>query len=165
MTTFAEAEPNPAKTPPTFAYIQREERRSIPAFTAAPAAQYNVLLPELHSWQEAPDPIRQSDFWAAGNKIHAWAHMFIPSSLAIGVKESVMQDTFEIGKLLGYIHAGRQQYAGAQQPSILRTNIEPAIPATYGSQYEVRGMSVPGNIMLATGMSYQAEGYADGYPY
>lgn len=156
------AEPNPAKVPPTYSYIEREEHHPgpTPSFTAAPASQWEKLLPNTQSWQEAPDPIRQSDFWAAGNKINAWARMWTPSHLAIGVKESVMQDTFEIGKLLGYIHAGRQQYAGAQLPSIVRTNIEPAIPATYGSQYEVRGMSYPGSVQMATGMSYN-----DGYPY
>lgn len=156
------AEPVPAKVPVTFTYIEREDHHpgSTPSFTAAPASQYDKYLPNTQSWQESPDPIRQSDFWAAGNKVNPWARMLTPSHLAIGSKEAVMQDNFEVGKLLGYLHAGKTQYAGAQYPSIPRVNIEPAIPATYGSQYELRSMPYPGGIIMATGMSFD-----DGYPY
>lgn len=149
--------------PLTYVYTQRREPTEGPHFLTAPDSQFQELLPLNIPWQEAPDPIRQSDFYADGNKIHPDAQMRITSHLAIMAKNAVMDDRFQIGKLLGYIH--RPMYAGGQQPSVVRANIQEAIPTTYGSQYEVQGVVPTGNVVLATGMSYNPGPSTDGYPY
>jgi len=151
--------------PPGYAYVQRREPHAGISFKTAPDSQFQELLDRLGSWQEAPDPIRQSDFYAEGNKVHPWAQNRITSHLAIGAKEAVMQDEFQIGKLLGYYHPGSKQYAGEQLPSVIRTNITPAVSTTYGSQYVLEGVVPNGPIQLATGMSYFPGSQQDGYPY
>jgi len=154
-----------SEPPPTFAYVERREPHAGNSYTAAPDSQYWKRLTEVIGWQEAPDPIRQSDYWNWNNKIHPMAQMPITSHLAIGVKESVDQQEFQVGKLLGYIRPGRQQYAGAQLPSVLRVNIQPGVPASYGSRFTMRGVSESTDINVATGMGFNYEGYQDGYPY
>jgi hypothetical protein len=149
--------------PITFVYTQRREPTEGPHFLTAPDSQFQALLPLSVPWQEAPDPIRQSNFYAEGNKIHPDAQMRITSHLAIAAKESVMQDRFQIGKLLGYIH--RPMYAGGQAPSVVRANIQEAVPTTYGSQYEVQGVVPVGGITLATGVTNIPQSHYDGYPY
>lgn len=149
--------------PVTYVYTQRREPAEGPRFLTQPDSTYNDLLPLNIPWQEAPDPIRQSDFWADGNKIHPAAQMWITSHLAIAAKEAVMQDRFQIGKLLGYIH--RPMYAGGQAPSVVRANIQEALPTTYGSQYEVQGVAPAAGVVLASGLSFAPESHRDGYPY
>ena len=153
--------------PLTYVHTERREPHEGPTFLTAPDGQYWDLLPLDVPWQEAPDPIRQSQFWDAGNKIHPQAQMPITSHLDIGVRESIMEDTFQIGKLLGYIY--RPMYAGGQQPSVIRANIQEAVPSTYGSQYEVQGIE-PAGPFTATGFAVSPnhitpQGSQDGYPY
>lgn len=80
-----------------------------------------------------------------------------------------MEDTFHIGKLLGYLHV--PMYAGGQHPSSIRSNIQEALPTTYGSLYEVRGVQPAGHeVITATGFgvpmsTVTPEGSLDGYPY
>lgn len=149
--------------PLTYVYTERREPHTGPSYITAPDSQFYEVLDLPVAWQEAPDPIRQSDFWADGNKVHPQAHMPIPSNLAIGAKEAVMEDTFHIGKLLGYIH--RPMYAGEQQPSVIRANIQEAVPSTYGSQYEVQGVQPAGQVTTATGLSEYPLPSIDGDPY
>lgn len=155
---------------PAFAFQQREELAVGPTFRTAPDSQFDEYR-DLHiGWHEAPDPIRQSDYWAAGNKVNPQARMPIPSNLAIGSKESVMEDTFHIGKLLGYLHV--PMYAGAQHPSVIRANIREGTTTTYGSLYEVQGVQPVGidRVNTPTGFGIPVslvtpEGSNDGYPY
>lgn len=153
----------PGVAPATFVYTLRREPDEGPRFLTTPDSQFQALLPLSVPWQEAPDPVRSSDFYAEGNKIHPEAQMRITSHLAIGAKEAVMENSFRIGKLLGYIH--RPMYAGAQAPSVVRANIQEAIPTTYGSQYEVQGVVPAGGITLATGITNLPQSHYDGYPY
>lgn len=152
----------PPGTPPTFVMTERREPHEGPSFITAPDSQRNELYDLNIAWQEAPDPIRASPFYDHGNKVHPDAQMAIQSNLAIGYDESIDEQTFHIGKLLGYIH--RPMYAGAQQPSVIRANIAEAFPTTYGSQYAVEGV-VPSGPVLASGFSYLPESSQDGYPY
>jgi len=153
------------KAPPTFSFVARREPLVGPSFTAAPDSQFQNLLPQVQSYQEAPDPIRQSDYWNYNNKINPWPHQRITSHLAIGVKESVMQDRFEIGKLIGYIHAGqRNQYAGGQLSSDLRTNIRPPVSATFGSMYQSSGLTNTARLITAKGFALTPEDFS-GYPF
>jgi hypothetical protein len=149
--------------PLTYVYTQRREPTEGPRFLTAPDSQFQELLPLNIPWQEAPDPIRSSDFYADGNKIHPDAQMRITSHLAIAAKEAVMQDRFQVGKLLGYIH--RPMYAGGQAPSMVRANIQDAVPTTYGSQYEIQGVQPASGVVLASGLSYAPSSSYDGYPY
>lgn len=149
--------------PPTYVYTQRREPHAGPSMLMAPWDNYEKMYDLNIPWQEAPDPIRQSDFWAAGHKIHPAAQMQIVTNLAIGSREAVMEDTFHIGKLLGYIH--RPMYAGQQKPSVIRTNIQEAVPGTYGSMYEVQGVMPSGPVVTATGFTLPTSEHNDGYPY
>jgi hypothetical protein len=137
-------------TPLTYAEVHTETHEPYgPRRLTAPDSQFNELLPENISWQEAPDPIRQSDFWAAGNKIKPDAHMFIPSMLRIPVIESVMEDTFHVGKLIGYLKV--PMHAGAQLPSDIRANIQEASSTSYGALYEIPGVTHAGPAYTTSG--------------
>lgn len=152
------------RVPPTFVYTQRREPNAGPTFTMAPDDSTGALFSELRiAWQEAPDPIRQSDFYAEGNKIHPTAQMRVPSNVAIGSVEAVDEQTFRVGKLLGYMR--RPMYAGLQQPSIPRANIQEGIPSTYGSQYTVRGTPSAAAGVAASGFITLPSESNDGYPY
>lgn len=154
---------NDPPVPLTYVYTQRREPTEGPRFLTAPDSQFQELLPLNIAWQEAPDPIRQSDYYDYGNKIHPDAQMRITSHLAIDSILAVMEDTFRVGKLLGYIH--RPMYAGGQAPSMVRANIQEAIPTTYGSQYEIQGVVPTGGVVTAAGFATPVQSSYDGYPY
>jgi hypothetical protein len=154
------------RTPPLYVYTQRREPQASVSFLMAPddslGARYSE---EVIGWQNAPDPIRQSNFYAAGNKIHPGAQMRIPSNTAFGSIEAVDEQAFHIGKLIGYIH--RPMYAGMQHPSVIRSNIQEALPSTYGSMYEVQGLHPTGGVVTPTGfvVPQETSSNTDGYPY
>jgi hypothetical protein len=148
--------------PRAVAYQTREENRvQGPSLRTAPDSQFQKLLPENIGWQEAPDPIRQSDFWADGNKIKPDARQRVTSHLSIDSFANWENSTFEIGKLIGYLRVPMHQ--GGQLPSVIRANIQEAQPITYGSLYEV---SPP---PTQSGPAYTSTGFTvsglDGYPY
>jgi hypothetical protein len=145
--------------------VQRREPHAGISYTTAPDSQSQALYDLNIGWQEAPDPIRQSDFWAANDKIHPAAQQRITSTLSIGSIEAVMQDTFQVGKLLGYLRGGYQQFAGAQLPLVVRSNIAEGTPTTYGSLYAVDGVPSQGPVVLDSGMSYWPCSGMDGDPY
>lgn len=151
------------RVPPTYVYTQRREPNMGPSFLMAPWDNYDTFYDLNIGWHEAPDPIRQSDFWAAGNKVNPQARMPIVTNLAIGSIESVDEQTFRIGKLIGYMR--RPMYAGMQQPSVIRANIQEALPSTYGSQYEVRGVHPANRGVAPTGFILPVTESLDGYPY
>lgn len=145
-----------------FVEIQRENRRKGPSYLTAPDSQFNELLLENIAWQEAPDPIRNSPFFANGNKIKPNAMMRIVSHLRLGSWANWEDSTFHIGKLVAYYKV--PTYAGGQLPSVIRANIQPAVSTTYGSLYEV-----PSPIVPESGPAYTSAGFMgsgnDGYPY
>jgi len=153
----------PRKTPPTFVYTQRREPHMGPSYLMAPWDNYETFYDLNVGWQEAPDPIRQSPFYAEGNKIHPWARMNIVSNIAIGSIEAVDDQTFHIGKLIGYLRT--PTYQGKQLPSVIRANIEESLPSTYGSQYIVRGVQPATGAVSATGFTEPTSSSTDGYPY
>ncbi len=129
----------------------------------APWDNYDVFYDLDIAWQDAPDPIRQSNFYAAGNKVHPNARMPIVTNLAIGSIEAVSEQTFRVGKLLGYWY--RPMYAGKQQPSMIRSNIQEAQPTTYGSQFQVTDTQGLGGAVSAGGFVLPTSESNDGYPY
>lgn len=152
------------RTPPLYVYTQRREPHMGPSYLMAPWDNYDVEYELRTGYQEAPDPIRQSEFYAAGNKVKPWAHMPIVTSIAWGSIEAVMQDRFQVGKLLGYVH--RPMYAGRQHPSVVRSNIQEALPQTYGSMYSVPASQPMGGPVSATGfIPDPTSSSVDGYPY
>lgn len=158
---------DPRRKPPTYVYTQRREPIAGVSYLMTPDDQSRRNYDLNIGWQEAPDPIRQSPFWDAGNKCHPQAHMEVRSQLAIGSIEAVSEQTFHIGKLLGYIH--RPMYAGGQHPSLIRANIIEPVPSTYGSQYIVQGVVPAGPLVTPTGFSEPQQSNPmlgiDGYPY
>lgn len=152
-------DPTSVEYPPTYAYTPRRVDHQGISFET-PESQFVDLLPENIGWQEAPDPIRQSDFWADGNKVKPDAHMWITSHLALGPKEAVMEDTFRVGKLKGYLTT--PTFVGGQHTSAPRVNIVEAHPGTLGSMYEVFGGGPQIPTQTAPGFDY---GGQDGYPY
>lgn len=163
-----EQEERVVATSATSVIVQRREPKGYgtPAFITAPDNQKQELLPETIPWVEAPDPIRQSDFWAENGKIKPNAHMRIVSHLGIGSWGNWEHDRFEIGKLLGYFI--RPMYAGKQQPSLIRANLQEGVPTTYGALTEIRGVQPAGPVQnySATGFTLPTSEYSnDGYPY
>jgi hypothetical protein len=161
-TEIIEANSELQPAPLTYVFTQRREPQEGPQFLTAPDSQYQALLPLDIAWQEAPDPIRQSDYYDYGNKIHPDAQMPITSHLAIASWLAVMQDQFQVGKLLGYWH--RPMFAGGQLPSIPRTNIQEAMPTTYGAMYEVQPTMQSPGVITPTGFAANYEQFSD-YPY
>lgn len=155
--------------PPTYVYTQRQvpkpaaNRRyfGLPADNedAAYWRKNSVRSLGVSDWQDAPDPVRQSNFVAAGNKIHPFGGTITPLHTALW-KDLIMQDTFMVGKIVGFWRP--QMYAGRQLPSVTRRNIKEAQATTFGSQYVISGNPPVGNILLASGLS--ANG-TDGDPY
>ena len=149
-------------TPLTFVDTRTETHEPYgPRRLTVPDSQFNRLLPENVAWQEAPDPLRQSDFWAHGNKIKPDAHMFIQSNLAIPYHESIDEQTFHIGKLIGYIH--RPMHAGGQLPSNIRANIQEPSSTTYGSLYEVPRVTSAGPAYTSSGFEVYGVDSGAGY--
>jgi hypothetical protein len=149
-------------TPATYVNIQRDEFLSGPLRLTAPDSQFNELLDENICWQEAPDPIRQSDFWDAGNKVNPWAKQWISSHLTIPYQESIDEQTFHVGKLIGYIK--KPMHAGGQFPSVIRANIQEPQATTYGSLYEVSPLvTTPGPAYTSTGFDVGGVDSGAGY--
>lgn len=144
------------------AYVIREENRTQgPSFKTAPDSQFQKLLPENICWHEAPDPIRESDFWNWGDKIKPDARQRITSHLALDAWQNWEDSRFQIGKLLGYLRV--PMHAGGQLPSQIRANLQEAHPITYGSLYEVSPIPVQsGPAFTPSGFE---QGGVDGYPY
>jgi hypothetical protein len=150
-----------ADVPITFVDTKREEQLDGPLRLTAPDSQFNEYLDEKVFWQESPSAIRQSDFWNAGNKWHPNARMPISSQLAIPYHETISEQTFVVGKLIGYLKA--KTWQGGQQPSLIRANIQEPKQTTYGSLYEISPqVTMPGPAYTASGFDLTG---IDGYPY
>ncbi len=152
--------PSPQVAKPIWVAEQfREEPQGGPSYITAPDSQYNVLSLIGVARNDLPDTIRQSEWWAAGDKVKPEARQWINSHLAIGAKLAVMDPEFKIGKLIGYLKA--QTYVGGQLPSVYRVNIHEAVPTTLGSMYEVSPSVLPSHSDY-DGFDLTGQ---DGYPY
>lgn len=159
---------NRPSIPPTYSYIQRREPHVGATFLAVPDDQYFHEFDNIPSvlgvsaYQEAPDPLRQSKFWADGKKVKPWAHHPFVSKLNIAYITAISDQTFRVGRLP--VDRNVPMYQGTQLPSVQRYNIQEGQSATFGSQYEVSGVPAPpSTLVLANGMSYTQS--LDGHPY
>ncbi|MGA2655836.1 MAG: hypothetical protein ABSF18_07690 [Gammaproteobacteria bacterium] len=154
--------------PPTFVFTLRERPKPLANLTYSGypasnegAGEWTANDPNgigVSAWQDSPDPVRQSNFWNWGNKIHPAAGDITPLHTALW-KSLIMQDSFMVGKVVNFWRP--QMYAGAQLTSDIRRNITPGQAATFGSQYEVAGIGTPQPVVLSSGLS----GSMDGDPY
>jgi hypothetical protein len=151
---------NADSAPLSYAETFKEDHIEPPTRLTAPDNQFVALLKEKIAFREAPDPIRESDFWAAGNKIKPDARMWITSHLAIPYHESISEQTHRIGKLIGYLKV--PTHVGGQAPSVYRANIQERSPTTYGSLYEVSPIPSP-QVPAFTSSGFENIGV--GYPY
>lgn len=123
---------------PGFAFTPKDEHEQRQNRTLPPAYDYNAPQELQTSYQDAPDPIRQSDFFANGNKIRPWAHVRVPSYLAISEIESVSDDEFLYGKISSFGHHIVPQYHGGQNPIDFSPLIPEAEFTTYGAMNELQ---------------------------
>jgi hypothetical protein len=123
--------------PPGFAYETKEAQQQRANFFEPPAYEINELgeLPTAHqNMAESLDASNPPDSnnYANGNKIRPWAHVRVPTYLAIAEWEGGADDEFLKGKLAAEGHKVPQQVGG--QTSI---DITPLIPegdyTTYGA--------------------------------
>lgn len=151
-------------TPLSYAGVilrENQNLRGVPYFQTAPEGQFNELLPENVAFNGPPDPIRESEFWAAGEKIKPAAHQRITSHLGLGSWQNWEDGEFHIGKLLGYLKVA--MHTGGQRPVDIRGNLQEAVPATFGSMYEVSPLvTQPGPAYTSAGFDLSGQ---DGYPY
>jgi hypothetical protein len=148
-------------TPLTFVHTSSENRLEGPLRLTVPDSQFQALLPEDVARNDLPDVIRQSDFWADGDKVKPDAHMRITSHLSIPYQETIDNQTFEIGKLIGYLRV--RMFQKGQHPSVIRANIQEPAATTYGSLYEV-SPTVPQPGPAYTPSGFQVAGVS-GDPY
>lgn len=126
--------------PPSFAFHGRQEQQQRANFFEPPWYDIDALyeLPTAHQAtaqsMDASNP-PDSDFYAAGNKIRPWAHVRVPTYLAISEWEGGADDEFRVGKLAAQEPGGAilQQIGG--QNTI---DVSPLVPeaewTTYGAQ-------------------------------
>lgn len=162
--------------PPTYVYAQREELGTPQReFWGTPednrgAGHRQDVAPEIlgvSGYQDAPDPVRQSVFFGAGNKAHPHAWIIRPSHLALW-KALISRDSYGTAPKR-FIPWNVQQFSGMQLPSDIRSNIDEGTPTTYGSLYSVGappsppGIGVP--VMMPSGFVSTTTAAADGHPY
>jgi hypothetical protein len=138
-------------TPLTFSFITPENRLEGPLRLTVPDSQFQALLPENITRNDLPNPLRESDFYADGQKIKPDAHMRITSHLSIPYQEAIDNQTFEIGKLIGYLRV--RMFQKGQHPSLIRANIQEPAATTYGSLYEISP------VVTQSGPAYTAAGF------
>lgn len=119
-------------TPFIGVFIRRRVSPRPPSVTAGEA---NVRPVEPIGSQDAPDPVRQSDFVSRAAR---WPKVVF---LNIASIKSVMQDEFGFPVFAPSPHAHYLLGPGQQLPWDERTNIRAPYSEPYGSQYEVVGGS------------------------
>jgi hypothetical protein len=122
---------------PGFAYTGRESHEQRLNRFVPPAYDYNAPQELPTSYQEAPDPLKQSDFYANGAKIRPWAHVRVPSYLAIAEIEAVSDDEFKSGKLSSEGSHYIPQHALTQLPIDITPLIPEADFTTFGATNEL----------------------------
>jgi hypothetical protein len=122
---------------PGFAYKHKDEQEQRANFFVPPAYDIDALeeLPTAHQFMaESLDAsnVPDSNLFAAGNKIRPWAHIRVPTYLAISDWEGGADDEFKTGKIAAQGMKIPQQIGG--QNTI---DVSPLIPeaeyTTYGA--------------------------------
>lgn len=134
------------REPPTQPTYYSESRNERPALAIVP--------------QGAPDPIRQSNFWPVGKPPQmAQSHMPIAVHFNIAGRQSVMEDSFIIGKVPGVLVTSIGAGGGRQRPWTERSNISRAAPVTYGERMSVTpgGLAAQVRPVISHGLSYDWE--------
>jgi hypothetical protein len=122
---------------PGYAYVPREEEQQRANFLVPPAYDIDALeeLPTAHQYMaESMDlsNVPDSNLYAAGNKIRPWAHIRVPTYLAIPEWEGGANDEFLTGKIAAQgIHVPQQ--IGGQNSIDTSPLIPEAEFTTYGA--------------------------------
>jgi len=163
---------NDPHAPPTYVFTLRERPKPLANlhYSGYPASnqsagrwlQNNYEAIGRPGWQDAPDPVRQSNFVAEGRKIHPFGGDITPLHTALW-KSLIMRDAFGAGKLVQFWRP--QMYSGTQLPSARRINIGPGQATTFGSQYTVSGEPFTAQVVLSSGISFNYGPGIDGDPY
>lgn len=142
--------------PPAFAYEHKDEQEQRANEFVPPAYDIDALeeLPTAHQFigqsLDASNP-PDSDLYAAGNKIRPWAHIRVPTYLAISEWEGGADDEFMVGKLAAQGMKVPQQIGG--QATI---DVSPLIPESDYTTYGALNTMVP---------DYNYDAGEDGYLY
>jgi hypothetical protein len=118
----------------------------------------NVRVPLDIYPQDAPDPIRTSDFWAEGKPFnHAWAHASRFVSTNIPGILSVDAWTGEVQRIAKYVRSNIVKTPlGMQHAFVERVNIERAASSPYGSSV---ALTDPGNVSIFDIRGYRTRRY------
>lgn len=112
----------------------------------------NVRVPELINPSVAPDPVRDSDYYADGKPWrNAWSHVQRFVGLNIAAIETQQQDDFAFGKMqfTNVVSSNR----GLQTALMERANIHRPEARAYGSLFSLdprSGMSAVGPYLAAS---------------
>lgn len=139
-----------ANAPPTFAYVTPPRGVGHPVFQGE---NVNVRLQERIAPQGAPDPVRQSNFYADGKPaVMAMSMQQVALSFNIAGRQAVMEDLFMAGKYPTGFQDGITR--GRQLPFNTRSNIERPTSQPFGDQYAVPGGSNPVGMVSQSGLIY-----------
>ena len=132
--------------PLTFAYSTKSEQEQRQNLFMPPAYDPNELveLPTSYKPDTELDPIPVSDEYAEGLKIRPWAHIRVPTYLAIAQIENVDNSDFENGWYQGKAQFDQlvSQYVGQQHP----IDVTPLIPEAEYTTYGALNQLEPGQI-------------------
>lgn len=108
--------------------------------------------------QQAPDPVRDSDFWAEGKPFsHAWAHRTIFTSTNIAGILSIDAWTGEVQRIAKYVRSNIVRTPlGVQHAFVERVNIDRAASAPYGSMFS---LADPANVSIFDIRGYRTRRY------
>lgn len=141
--------------PLTFAHVAKDEQQQRTNFFSPPQFDPNELveLPTSYKPDSELDPINTSDEFAEGLKIRPWAHIRVPSYMAVAEWEGVDNSDFDNGWILnkGEFAQLVSQYVGGQHP----IDVSPLIPEAEYTTYGATNQLQPGQIaQMPTGDGY-----------
>jgi hypothetical protein len=133
--------------PLTFAYVKKDEQQQRTNFFVAPAFDENELVELPTSHQDLARSLDlshfpDSDLFAEGDKIRPWAHIRVPSYLAISEWLGGADDEFRSPPGKAQFDWVISQYVGQQHP----IDVTPLIPETEYTTYGALNALSPGQI-------------------
>jgi hypothetical protein len=137
---------NLSGAPLTFTYTPKEEHEQRTNIFMPPAYDPNELteLPTSYKPDTELNPLSFSDFYAEGMKIRPWAHIRVPSYLAVSEWEGVDDSDFETSWIVNkgeFAHLV-SQYVGQQHP----IDVSPLIPESEYTTYGALNTLEPGQV-------------------
>lgn len=134
------------EVPLTFTYSTKEEHEQRTNLFIPPAYDPNELT-ELQTSYQPPsqlDPLPFADFYAEGDKIRPWAHIRVPTYLAVAEWESPDDSDFEHSWVLnkGEFAQLVSQYVGGQHS----IDVTPLIPESEYTTYGALNQLSPGQL-------------------